>query len=238
MKSPLRRRSLRALVAVTAAATLAGPLTAGASTPTAASLIKAAKAAVKAQSGVHVVVRTTSGKTSTRVVVDIGASTGVEAISSGAKFVKITVTAADVFVAGNKSGLMTLMGLTAAQQKIVGTKAITVAAGSAPYNSFKASLTTPALVAFLPAVKGTTLAPLASGSGHYKLTWSSAATSTAAKVTSVLYLASSGATLPQSETTKSTTSSGSTVFSHWGETVNPSSPAKADQIAYSKVFSG
>jgi hypothetical protein len=238
MFSPSRRRSLRALVALAVPfAALIGPVAgSAATTPTAASIIKAAKSAVATESGVHIVVHTTSGKTATKVIVDIGKSTGLEVITTGAKKVTITVTRAAVYVQGNAAGLTGIMSLTAAQEKIVGTKAITMKSGTAPYKSFKASLTTPALIAFLPSATGTKLLPVVAGSGNYQLKWTTKGTTSATDVTNVLKLSSAKNTLPQSETVHSSTGGGTTVFSHWGESVNPPAPNSNNLVSYDKVF--
>jgi hypothetical protein len=232
------RWSLRAFVALGACAVvLAGTVAASAATaPTAASVIKATTTALNAEKGVHVVVHTTAGATKTKVVVDIGTTTGKEVITSGAKSVTITVTPAAVYVKGNKLGLTTIMGLTAAQQKIVGTKSITVKAGSSTYTSFKASLTTPALIAFLPAAKGTTLLPVVAGSGSYQLKWTTAATSSSSASTNVLKISSAKNSLPESEKVTTSNGGGTTVFSKWGETVNPATPSASSQVTYKKVF--
>jgi hypothetical protein len=233
------RRSLHVLSAAGVLLTVAlGPVavSGASSVPTAASVIKTTKAALAQQSGVHIVVSETVGKTKTTVVVDIGTTTGTESITSGQKYVSITVTPKFAYVQGTSSGLSGIMGLTATQVKLVGTKSIAMAAGSTPYKRFKTSLTTAALLTFLPVAKGTTLLPVVAGSGSYKLRWSVKASASSAKVTSVLTIASNKSALPQSETVKSSTGGGATTFSHWGESVHLTVPNSSNVVSYKKVF--
>ncbi|MFI5034754.1 MAG: hypothetical protein ACHQFZ_00935 [Acidimicrobiales bacterium] len=232
------RRSCRALIAVGALSFAVGaPIAAlGASpVPTASSVIKAAQKALGQQTGVHIVVVSKSGKTTTNVVVDIGKTSGEEMITSGAKHVTITLTPFYAFVKGTPTGLTGIMGLTSAQEKIVNGRSISMKAGTTPYQSFKQSLTTPALLTFLPAVKGTTLLPVVSGSGIYRLRWSTKGTSSSPSITSVLTFTSVNAVLPKSEVITGKTGAGSTTFSNWGETVNPATPS-GGVVTYKKVF--
>jgi hypothetical protein len=237
---PLSFRRFRYALPMLGAATLASvaaAAVAGAATPpTAASVISATKTAVSKVSGVHIVDLSTSDKTTSTVVVDLGKTNGVEQITTGKGHVTITVTAKDAYVQGNSTGMTKIMGLTAAQEKTVGLKAVEMKAGSTPYDSFKASLTTSALASFLPVAKGTTLLPLVSGSGHYVLKWSTKATSTTPAVVSELIISSASDSLPETETVTATTGGGKTTFSKWGETVNPSVPSGSSIVAYAKVF--
>jgi hypothetical protein len=233
------RRSLHVWSAAVVLLTVAlGPVavSGASSAPTAASVIRATKAALAQQSGVHIVVSETAGKTKTTVVVDIGTTTGTESITSGQKHVSITVTSKFAYVQGTSSGLTGIMGLTATQAKLVGTRSISMAAGSTHYTSFKTSLTTAALLTFLPVAQGTTLLPVVAGSGSYKLRWSAKASASSAKVTNVLTIASDKSALPQSETVKSATGAGATTFSHWGESVHLTVPNSSNVVSYKKVF--
>lgn len=239
MSPSLSRLSRRALVALGAMSSLAlGPAVAGAasSAPTAASVIKAADVAMGKQTGVHIVALSQSGKTSTKVVVDLGKTIGVETIDSGTRHVTITLTAKAAYVQGSSDGLIKLMGLTTAQQKKVGTKAISMASGTSSYASFKASLTTAALAAFMPSAKGTTLLPVAAGSGHYQLTWTSKGKTSATNTSIVLTLSISPSTLPLVEKITAKSGGGSTTFSHWGESVHVSAPSASNTVTFQKVF--
>ncbi len=234
----LFRRSLRVLVTVGVLSSLCLSSAALAATtaPTAASVLKAASHDLAKQSGVHIVALTTTGKTKSKVVVDLGPTTGLETIYQGSRSVTITVNAKDAFVKGTKDGLMKIMGLTAAQVKLVGSKSIEMVAGTSPYKSFSASLTTAALTEFLPKAKGTTLLPVVQGSGRFRLKWTVKGTTAATNVTSVLDVSSGSPSLPIVEVITGKTGGGTTTFSKWGESVNVSAPSSSDTVAYSKVF--
>jgi hypothetical protein len=180
---------------------------------------------------------TTTGTTKSKVVVDLGPTSGLEEIFQGSQHVTIALTAKNAYVKGTKEGLIKIMGLTAAQVKIVGSKSIQMASGTSPYSSFKASLTTAALNEFLPKAKGTTLLPVVKGSGRYRLKWTVKGTTSATNVTSVLDVSSTSPSLPIVEVITGKSGDGTTKFSKWGESVNVSSPSSSDTIAYSKVFS-
>lgn len=232
------RRSLRVLVAAGLVSCLgvATAALAATSSPTAASVLKAASKDLAKQTGVHIVANTTTGTTKSKVVVDLGPTSGHEEIFQGSKHVTITVTAKDAYVEGTKEGLIKIMGLTAAQVKIVGSKSIKMSSGSSPYASFKASLTTAALSQFLPTAKGTKLLPVVKGSGRYRLKWTIKGTTSATNVTSVLDVSSTSPSLPIVEVITGKSGGGTTTFSKWGESVTASSPSSSDTVAYKKVF--
>jgi hypothetical protein len=224
-------------VAVASSVVIGAGAGAGASSaPSAASIIKAARAAIAKQSSVHIVVYSKTGKVTTKVVVDIGLTSGTERITQGAKAVTITLTAKGAYVKGTPSGLTGIMGLTAAQEKIVGTRSVAMASGSVPYKSFQQSLTTPALLTFLPSAKGTKLLPVVKGSGSYRLRWTTKGTTSTSSVTSTLLISSNSDSLPESETIAGGTGGGSTTFSHWGETVHATAPDSSHVVTYKKVF--
>ena len=68
---------------------------------------------------------------------------------------KIIVTPTDAYLSGSATGLTTIMGLTAAEQKKVGTRSVVMKAGTSPYTSFHSNLTTAVLSGILPVAKGT-----------------------------------------------------------------------------------
>ena len=222
-----------ALVAGVTALTLSSSLPAGASRqPSAASVLKAVKVAMAKVSGVHVSVSSKNGPVVSSVEVDIGATSGMEKITTGTSHITIVVNSRYAYLSGNASGLTTLMGLTTAQLKKIGTKSIAIKAGSAPYVNLHGNLTTTVLASMLPAAIGTTVIS-APGSKGYLLTWNTAATSSSSKITSVLEISSSS--LPVKETITSATGSGKTVFSKWGEHVKVKTPTSSSVIAYKKV---
>ena len=202
--------------------------------PTASSVLKALKSALAKESGVHITVSSKSGTTFNSVVADLGTKGGSETFISGKSNIKISVTPTYAYLSGNASGLTTLVGLTAAQQKLVGTKSIAMKAGTSPYTSFKSNLTTTAFAAFLPTSKGIVLSR--DKYRHYVLTWSTKATSTIQKSTSVLTISSGKKTLPIKEVVSSKTGGGTTKFSKWGESAVGPTPSAASTISYSKVI--
>jgi hypothetical protein len=157
-------------------------------------------------------------------------------IRSGASVVKIVVTPTDAYLSGSKTGLTTVMGLTAAEQKRVGTLTIVMKAGTTPYTSFHSNLTTSVLAGILPAATGTKYKTSSDSSKDYQLTWKTAASSTAAATKSVLTISSGSKTLPKKEVISGTGGGGTTTFSKWGEKVVEHGPATADTIAYAKVI--
>jgi hypothetical protein len=206
------------------------------SNPTTKSVLTAAKTAMGKESGVHIYVTTKSGTSKSTVVVDIGATYGQETITTGKSIVNIIVTPSDAYLSGSKTGLTNIMGLTAAEQKKVGTLSIVMKAGTSPYTSFHSNLTTAVLTGILPATKGTTFKVSSDSNKDYQLTWSVAATSTASATKSVMTISSGSKTLPIKEVITGSTGGGTTKFSKWGEHVVEQAPAKADTIAYAKVI--
>jgi len=221
-----------------AVALSSAPLTAGASSAdTAASVLKAAKASMLKQSGVHVVVTSKAGTTSSKVVVDIGLNSGMETITSGDKQVTIVVTPTYAYLSGSKTGLINIMGLTAAQQKKLGSKYLTMKAGTSPYANLKSNLTTPVFATMLPAASGTSLTTTTLYNKKvFDLSWVTKATASSVQTSSVMSFSSGSSTLPLKEVITSKTGSGLTLFTKWGEKVSEKSPAASVQIAYKKVF--
>jgi hypothetical protein len=231
------RLRLTAIALSTMALVAAIPASAQAaqSRATVTSVISAAKVAIVKQKSVHVVVSSSSGSVKSSVVVDIGTKSGVETITTGAESVTIMVNSKSAFLSGNAGGLTQMMGLTVAQQKRVGTKSISMLAGTTPYKNFKTNLTFGILSAVLPASAGTTLS-LGSGtnSKNYQLDWTSKAAGTNPATKSRLVISSGSKRLPVIEYISSSTGSGTTTFSKWGERINVSPPRST--ITYSKAL--
>jgi hypothetical protein len=131
------------------------------------------------------------------VVVDIGATYGQETITSG-EHVKIIVTPTDAYLRGSATGLTTIMGLTAAEQKKVGNALGRDEGRHDALRELPTNLTTAVLAGILPAAKGTKF-KVGGGknSKDYQLTWKTAATSTAAATKSVLTISSGSKVAPQ-----------------------------------------
>jgi hypothetical protein len=234
------RPHLTSLTLTIVAFMVAAPIAAGASTKelTASSVISTTKATMAKESGVHVVVTSKSSSASTEVIADVGATSGVETITEGSDSVTIEVTPTYAYLNGNAGGLISLMGLSAKQQKTVGTDAISMKAGTTPYKSLESSVTIPVLANLLPAVQGTTYSTAAiDGQPYYELSWSTKATSTTSKSKSVLTLSEGTAVLPIREVSTSSSRIGTTTFSKWGEHVSVSAPSTSRIIPYSKVVS-
>jgi len=234
----LRFRLLTVTLLSVAALAIA-PVAANASVknPSTTSVLAAAHLAVANVNGVHIVVSSHAGKIASSVVVDIGKTSGTETITSGTESITILVTPTYAYLRGSATGLTKIMGLTAAQQKIVGTKSLSMKAGTTPYINFKNNLTTPALSAMLPAVIGTTYSSTTHNKvKSYVLTWTTKATTTTLKTVSVLTFPSSGPTLPMTETITSKTGGGTTTFSKWGESPNVTAPSALSTVPYTALF--
>lgn len=98
------RLHLTPLTLVIVAMVVAAPITAQASVkdPTASSVISTTKATMIKESGVHVVVTSKSSSSSTKVVADIGATSGVETITKGSdRGTTIKVTPTYAYLSGN-----------------------------------------------------------------------------------------------------------------------------------------
>jgi len=199
------------------------------------SVIAAAKSAIAKQTAVHVVVASKSSTSKSSVVVDIGTKRGIETITSGADRVTIMVTPTYAYLTGNAGGLTAMMGLTPAQQSRVGRKSISMKAGTVPYKNFKSNLTFGILSAVLPSVSGT---KLSSGTGanakNFQLMWSTKAVGTSPATKSVLVISSGSKRLPVVEYISSSTGSGMTTFSKWGERIHTPTPSAT--ITYTKAL--
>ena len=224
----------------TAALVVAVPVSAQASVtnPTSKSVLRAAASELLKQSGVHLKVFSLNGTSSNTVVVDIGTGSGMETITSGTKKVVIIVTPTDAYLSGSATGLTAIMGLTAAQQKKVGTLSIVMKAGTSPYENFKKNLTISVLSAILPVGKETTFRVSSDKKKDYQLTWKTNATVSAAATKSVLLISSGSKTLPVKETISGSAGGGTTTFSKWGEHVTETAPAASATIPYAKVVTG
>lgn len=237
--STRRRTALGVLsgVVVAGAVALAAPLMAQATVKkaTAFSVLTAAKAALTREDSVHVKVTTASGTKDSSVVADIGKTTGTETYTSGKESFTISVTPRFAYLSGTASGLTTLMGLTTAEQKKVGTRAVAMQKGSAPYATFQKNLTSGTFANLLPSIKGTSLlAQRDKATGGYQLKWTTQATASRPKDTTLMVISSGGSTLPIREYVTSTVGKSKTIFTKWGRSFVVKIPSST--IAYAKVF--
>jgi hypothetical protein len=182
------------------------------------------------------VVTTLNDKVKSSVVADIGTTSGTETYTSGAETFTISVTPTYAYLSGSKTGLTTIMGLSAAQQKALGSHTLKMKKGTAQYTSFQSNLTAAAYSELLPATKGTTLLSKRDrATNGYELSWTTKATSTAPQTKAVMVISSGSKALPIKESIKTSQGSSKTSFTKWGEHVVIKVPTNT--IAYSKIFS-
>lgn len=208
-----------------------------ASATTTSSVLTAVKAALKTQTGVHLVISSKSGYSSTSVVADLGTQSGSEKYSSGKVTISIEVTRTDAYVSGSSEGLMSFLGLSASQAKKVGSDWIAAQAGTSEYSKLKPGTTISAVAGLLPKAKGTTLSSeITNGTKLYVLKWTTPATATLPKALNTFAVSAVGTPLPVEETVTGPSGSGTTHFSKWGEHVVIATPPAASTVAYSKVM--
>ena len=234
-----RLRLISISLALCTAVLVVDPLVAQASVknPNVRSVLKATRAAISKESGVHVTHTSKSGSTSASVVADIGQTSGTEHVTSGSENVTITVTPSYAYLSGNKAGLGSIMGLSSAEQKGIGSDWLTMKAGTTPYKDLAASATISLVTSMLPSVKGTTYsADNLKNTKEYQLSWTTKATSSTPKEKSVFTISAAKAALPIKSTISTSSGAGTTTFSKWGERVTVTTPPSSSTIAYSKVF--
>jgi hypothetical protein len=203
--------------------------------PTTKSILSATSKILDKEVSVHVKVSSLSGKVASSVVADIGKTSGTETFKEAKETFTITVTPKYAYLSGSATGLTKIMGLTSAEQKKVGTSAISMKEGSTPYTTFKANLTTGALTKLLPDVKGTTLLSKRDKATHgYDLRWVTAASTDSPKETTVMTISSGKTSLPIKEVVTTSDGKSETTFTKWGEKVDIVVPTST--IAYDKVF--
>jgi flagellar capping protein FliD len=210
---------------------------ASASTST-SSILTATKAALAGQHSVHLAVSIVQGSNTTVEEVDLGTTTGVESIASGNAKATVEVAPMYGYMTGDPSGLTSLIGLTASEAKKLGTKWMSLKAGTTPYADLKTAATLPFISGLLPDPKGTTSSTETVGNVKlYVLKWSSAATSSSPKLTDVLAISMGKTPLPVKETETDASASETTEFSRWGESVVVHVPPAATTVPYSSIVS-
>ncbi len=203
-----------------------------AGTPSVASILRQAQHDMLAAGCVHIGVQVRGARPGT-VVADIGRSSGRETYRSGTAVVTIRVTPKAAYVGGNAAGLRQLVGLTAAQERRVGTRFMEMRAGTSQYTGFADNLTVVALAGMLPHSGGIKLH--AAGAHHVMLSWTGTASSASATSSTELTLSIGARVLPEVETSRSGTERGSTRFSHWGRVVRVVAPPAGRTISYQAV---
>ena len=225
-QSSLVVRYVLTLVLIVLLASLALDGQASAGTVTTHSVLKRAKSAIAAQSGVHVVfVADLKRSVRENLVADVGATGGSESVTEGKEVLAVRVDSSFGYVRGSQSGLTMLFGLSSKQAKALGTKWESWRAGTNQYANLKADVTLVAVKALLPKSVSTKLSTeIVNGSKSYVLKWTAAASGSQPALANMLTL-SAGTFLPTRATT--TASSGvklTTNLSRWGERVQVSAP--------------
>jgi hypothetical protein len=225
-----------ALLAASAFSALAIPGAAFASTSDPSSVLSAAKSAIAKQTGVHLVVASSSSSTKDTVIGDLGVNVGEETITTGSATATIKVTSTYSYLSGNSAGLTSIIGLSSAQAKKLGQKWMSVKAGTTQYSTLKSGSTIAAVTAVLPPAKGTSVSTTSTdGVNVFLLKWTTAATSSTPKLENTVSIAAKGLALPVEETASSSSGSGTTKFSHWGEHVTVVAPPTSSTISYTSV---
>jgi hypothetical protein len=205
---------------------------------TTSSVLKAARAAISKQTGVHLVLSGKSSSASGHVIEDLGTKSGEETYSAGGASFTIKLTPTYVYFSGNSYALTADLGLTAAQANKVGNHWISIPSGSSDYRILKSTLTVPYVASLLPPAKGTTLSTTITDGVHlHVLKWTTAATASTAKLSNTMTFSAAGATLPVELIVAFSSGSDTTTFSKWGEHVAVSAPPVASTISYSKATS-
>jgi flagellar capping protein FliD len=200
------------------------------------SILSAAKSALASQHSVHMTVSVKQGSTTTIEEADLGTSTGIESIISGSAKATVEVAPAFGYMEGDSAGLTSLIGLTAAEAKKLGTKWMSLKAGTTPYSDLKTAATIPAVRDLLPAVKGTSSSTETVGNTKfYILKWTSAATSSAPKLSNVLSISMGKSVLPVKEVVSDSTATETTEFTRWGENVVVNAPAASATVPYTTI---
>jgi hypothetical protein len=206
---------------------------------TTASVLTSTRAAINSQSGVHVAFTASSGTTgkTERIAADVGQTSGSETVTEGTAEVAIRITPTHAYVSGNRSGLITLFGLSAGSAKKLGHKWETWRAGTTEYNGLRSDVTMASVTDLLPKAKGTVLARTTSdGTPYLVLRWTTAKTASTPKLTNTLTITASGLPLPAAETGTATGGAHiTTMLSRWNEDVTVSAPPASSTMTSSQV---
>ncbi|HTX62815.1 MAG TPA: hypothetical protein VMD28_04210 [Acidimicrobiales bacterium] len=235
MPRPTRPLVFIVIVAVTS---LTLSTVAYARSPSVSSVIKTVKAAVRKESGAQLVAIEQSASSSqvAKETLNAGTTSGQETFSKGQADFTIKVTPTDAYISGSSSGLTTILGMSATDAKKIGSDWVYWKHGTTEYADLKSGLTVSSLTSVFPKVKGTTLSTRSTkGVILYVLRWTSAATSSAPKLSETLTV-STKTDLPVRST--ATTSGGTkvaTTFSDWGKRVLVSAPPSRSTVPSSKI---
>ena len=235
-----RRRALKALFIATIGAVafpftsgLAGASTISSSFPTVKNVVSATQKAIKAEASVRLTVISTDSKTkaSETEIADAGTTSGLQSLVQGQAKAYVRITKKAAFLGGNAKGLSVIFGVPSADVKKVGTKWISVAAGSTQYTSIVNGGTIgPLLAGLLPTstAKVTVTREQLSGQHATALSWSE--TSSTGTVKLKLDVASTGKSLPLEINATQGVVHAVTTFAKWGEKISVTAPTKTISI--------
>jgi hypothetical protein len=201
------------------------------------SMLSKIRMAIGEERGVHLTLTSGSGSTPTKIVADIGKSQGTETITTGSNRVTIRLDASYAYVGGNAGGLTSIMGLTKAEQRKVGSDFISAKAGTTPYKALIPNVTMKFVTNFLPSLTGATYTTKTiKGSGNYELVWTKPATASTLKETDVLVVSGRKNRLPVSETVTTSSGTASAKFTQWGDRISVPIPPTSSVITYADVI--
>lgn len=225
-------------VAIVALASAALSTAAYAGSPSVSSVIKTVKAAMRKEPGA-LLVSTEHSTSSSRVAkesLDAGTSSGQEAFSSGSADMAIKVTPTDAYVRGSKTGLTTILGISAADAKKIGSKWVYWKHGTTQYSELEGDVTLSSLTSVVPKAKGTKLSSHdTGGSTLYVLKWTTAATSSAPELSNTLSVSMRTDLPVRSTSTDSSGTKVATTYSDWGKHVDVSAPPARSTVPASKI---
>lgn len=236
------RAALGAVVVAIGAACLTG-CAPGLSKPISA-LVTATRNAILAQGSVHIDIegfKKGQHTATDSVVGDIGLTSVTEHITESAATVTIRVTPAAAYFEGNKKGLTTIAGLTAAEAARVGKHWVELKQGSSQYKAFSSGASLSGLASSLlptgsSAVKLTSV--VLKGTKVKELSWTATASGSSEHFTQELFLSSARGPLPIEEISIGQSDNQTGSFAAWGEHFTVPAPPAADVIGFSALTKG
>jgi len=204
-----------------------------------ASLVAAAQDSILGQKSVHLVItghKAGSGAVAEQIVADIGTTTGIESITSGAATATIRVTRTDAYFSGSPTGLATFIGLSSSAARKAASRWVDIKASTNEYKDLAAEDTISSLPAsILPSTENAVQLKTATMAGQkvYVLTWKTTASGSSTQISENLVLAATTGALPLSETTAANGDSQTVTLGHWGEHFTV--PVPASTIPYTRV---
>lgn len=192
-------------------------------------LLAAAKAAVAAQSSVHLRLTETAASGHRELTIEgvFGTSTATETIRGTGTRAELRLTRSDAYLSGSPSGLTSVYGISPADAAKVGTRWVDISRGTREYTDLAHEDTLSAVTAAtLPASTATTSIATRTSGGTlvYQLTWTAPRTTGSGTIHYTLELAATGSPLPLTETSRTGGVTQTTTFSHWDEPIDVHPP--------------